>query len=447
MKIAEGQRKTSALGTSEPLLAAEPPSAVETLERELAARQRGRTWKVVLALVAVAGASYGVVAYQREREPAAPPRYVTGSVENRDITETVESSGKLQPLTEVKVGTQVSGRVVRVHVDFNDTVKKGDLLAEIDPSLFGAQVSQVAGQLSAADAQLQRAQAAESAAKLTFDRTKSLQSEAIASAAELDSARNALDIARADVVAASAQAKGLRAQLASANTTLAYTKIYSPIDGIVINRDVDPGQTVASSFSAPVLFVIAQDLSAMQVLADIDEADVGKIREGMSAEVRVDAFPEQVFAGRLTQIRYSPTEVQGVVTYAAVLDVKNDRLELRPGMTATVTITANAVTQKPAVKNAALRFKPKDATKAGPPIELKPGERRVYTIDESATPTPAPDGKGTPDPVLVPLKVRVGISDGVWTELTDATLAEGGLVVTEERNTPEDKRRKFLGIF
>jgi HlyD family secretion protein len=446
MKIAEGPRKSSSLGTADQPATPATGSAVAALERELAARKRGRVWKVLGALVAVLGAAYGFRALQRDREPEPPPRFVTAPVEIRDITETVESSGKLQPLTEVRVGTQVSGRVVRVHVDFNDTVKKGDLLAEIDPSLFGAQVSQVRGQLSAAQAQLQRARAAQGAAQLAFDRAKQLTAAGIASEAELEAAQNALSIAQADVVAASAQSSGLDAQLASASTTLGYTKIYSPIDGIVINRDVDPGQTVAASFSAPVLFVIAQDLTAMQVLADIDEADVGKIREGMRAEVRVDAFPEQTFAGTLTQIRYSPTEVQGVVTYAAVLDVRNERRELRPGMTATVTITTNAIQGKPALPSAALRFKPKDVASAGGPLELGPGERRVYLLGDTP---PAQPGAGAapPAPALLPRKVRVGITDGVWTELADATLGAGARVVTEERIPPGEQRRKFLGIF
>jgi HlyD family secretion protein len=446
MKIAEGQRKPSTPGSSEQQAAPEAPNPVEALERELSARKRGRLWKSVAGVIVLAAAAYGVRALQHDREPKPPPRFVTAAVEMRDITETVESSGKLQPLTEVRVGTQVSGRVVRVHVDFNDSVKKGDLLAEIDPSLFGAQVSQVKGQLSAAHAQLQRARAAETAARLAFDRTKQLAAASIASAAELEAAENALSIARADVVGASSQTSGLDAQLASASTTLGYTKIYSPIDGIVINRDVDPGQTVAASFSAPVLFVIAQDLTAMQVLADIDEADVGKIREGMQAEVRVDAFPEQTFAGTLTQIRYSPTEVQGVVTYAAVLDVRNERLELRPGMTATVTITTSSNKGKPAVPAAALRFKPKDLASAGPPMELKPGKRRVYILGETVEAGPIAEGKPR-DPALVPLEVRVGISDGVWTELTDGALAAGAQVVTEERSSPNEQRRKFLGIF
>jgi HlyD family secretion protein len=368
---------------------------------------------------------------------------VTQALEVRDIAETIESSGKLRPLTEVKVGAQVSGRVVKVHVDFNHRVKKGDLLAEIDPRLFGAQVSQAEGQLAAARAELERARAARESAHLVLERTRELAGQAIASRAELDQARTAFDAAEASVTAADAQIKRLVAELESASTTLAYTKIYSPIDGIVIDRAVDPGQTVASSFSAPVLFVIAQDLSAMQVLADIDEADVGKIREGMAAEVRVDAFPDQTFVGKVTQIRYNPTEVQGVVTYAAVLDVKNDALALRPGMTATVSITANAVQAVTAVPSSALRFKPKELGEGGARSAPEPGQRRLYVLG----PTPQPQPDVAPKPKLDVRTVRVGISDGAWTELREASLPPGTLVVTGERSAPEEKRRKFLGIF
>jgi HlyD family secretion protein len=452
MSIAKEQRSAR---SSDPGKASVQPgqiSAVEALERDLLSRQRGRYWKLGAALLLVLGGGYAVQTYRQAQKPVPPPPFITAAVELRDIVEAIESSGKLKPLTEVKVGTQISGRVVRVHADFNRPVKKGDLLAEIDPSLFGAQVSQVAGQLSAAKAQLERARAAEQNAQTASSRTQRLKSEAIVSQAELDQAENELLMARADVVAATAQIQGLTAQLKSANTTLAYTRIYSPIDGIVIDRAVDPGQTVAASFSAPILFVIAQDLAEMQVLADIDEADVGKINEGMTADVRVDAFPDQVFRGLVTQIRYNPTEVQGVVTYAAVLDVKNDELKLRPGMTATVTITAKAAKGVNAVRNSALRFKPKEPAQAGPVLELQPGQRRLYVIDESV-PAPVPesapgaDPKGPASQRVSPRIVRVGISDGVWTELRDPSFSVGALVVTEERSSPEERRRKFLGIF
>jgi len=451
---------STTLGERRPHGAAEPArraasaperlAAVEALERELAARRRGRLVRAALGLLALVLAAVGWGAWRERQRPAPQAPFVTQRIETRDIEETIESSGKLRPLTEVKVGTQISGRVVKVHVDFNDKVKKGDLLAEIDPRLFGAQVSQATGQLGAARAQLDRARAARQAASLVLERTSELRKQAIASQAELDQAQSAFDVAGADVTAASAQVARLEAELDSASTTLGYTKIYSPIDGLIIDRQVDPGQTVAASFSAPVLFVIAEDLSDMQVLADIDEADVGKVKEGMAAAVRVDAFPDQTFAGTLTQIRYSPTEVQGVVTYAAVLDVKNDELSLRPGMTAVVSITARAVKGVPAAPSAALRFKPKELGDLGRAPALQPGQRRVYLLPPGGNVAVAAEGEGEPGapapPKLEPRVVRIGLSDGIWTELKDA-LPVGTEVVTSERAAQGAERRKFLGIF
>ncbi|HWO15029.1 MAG TPA: efflux RND transporter periplasmic adaptor subunit [Polyangiaceae bacterium] len=423
-------------------------AAVEALERELSARRRGRLWRAGIGLVALALGALGLGSWRDQQRPPALPPFVTQRIETRDIEEKIESSGKLRPLTEVKVGTQISGRVVKVHVDFNDKVKKGDLLAEIDPRLFGAQVSQATGQLGAARAQLDRARAARQSASLILKRTRELREQSIASQAELDQAQSALDVAEADVLAAGAQVARLDAELDSASTTLGYTKIYSPIDGLVIDRQVDPGQTVAASFSAPVLFVIAEDLSQMQVLADIDEADVGKLAEGMAAEVRVDAFPDRGFAGTVTQIRYSPTEVQGVVTYAAVLDVKNDAMSLRPGMTAVVSITARSVKGVTAAPSAALRFKPKELGDVARAPALEPGQRRVYLLPKAGNvPVEPGAGDNAPAPKLEPLLVKVGLSDGIWTELEGAALAPGTEVVTSERAAPDDKRRKFLGIF
>ncbi|MGC4094508.1 MAG: efflux RND transporter periplasmic adaptor subunit [Polyangiaceae bacterium] len=412
--------------------------AVTALERELSARRRGRVWKLGAALLLLAGAGFGIRAYLQRKAPIPPPPFVTVAVALRDIVESVESNGKVKPLTEVKVGTQVSGRVVNVYVDFNSQVKRGDLLAEIDPSLFKAQFGQVSGQLGHAEADLDRARATERAARVHLDRTRQLRADSLAPQADLERAESNVQIAGADVLAAQAQIKGLKSQLASAGTTLAYTKIYSPIDGIVIDRAVDPGQTVASSFSAPVLFVIARDLSAMQALADIDEADVGKLKEGMPASVRVDAFQDDSFAGRVTQIRFSPTEVQGVVTYAAVVEVKNDQLKLRPGMTATVTIKTASVKGVKAVRNAALRFKPKDPAQAAPNVEFAPGQRRLYLLEG--------DAKGEAKPKLLPTLVQVGISDGMWTELKSEQPALDRHVVSEERAASKE-RTKFLGVF
>lgn len=444
-----GSPETSrAPGSTEKTSVPERLAAVEALERELDARRRGRYRRLGLAVVALVAGALAFGAWRDRQRPAPVSPFITQRIEQRDIEETIESSGKLRPLNEVKVGTQVSGRVVDVHVDFNDAVKKGQLLAEIDPRLFGAQVSQAQGQLSSARAQLERAKASQKSALVQLARTRDLKAESIASQVELDQAESAVDVANAEVSAASAQIARLVAELDSASTTLGYTRIYSPIDGTIIDRQVDPGQTVAASFSAPLLFVIARNLSQMQVLADIDEADVGKIEEGMTAKIRVDAFPDQAFAGTVTQIRYSPTEVQGVVTYAAVLDVENDRLSLRPGMTAVVSIAAQSVKGAIAVPSAALRFKPKELGELARAPALEPGQRRLFLPPPAAS--PAADASGdaaAPPPPLESRLVRIGISDGAWTELKDSPLPAGSDVVTGERAADGDKRRKFLGIF
>ncbi len=409
-------------------------SAVEQLERELS-RRSSRRWlkRVVLSVVLLAGVA-GYLAYQRTQQPPPQPRYRTRALEVRDIVQRVESTGRLKPLTEVQVGAQVSGRVVGVHVDFNSKVSEGDLLAEIDPQLFGAQVGQVSGQLEAAKADLKRAESRVRAAKTDLARLSILVREGIATQAELDQAQAAFDVATAEVAASTAMMAGLRSQLSSARTTLAYTKIYSPIDGVVITRAVEPGQTVAASFSSPVLFVIAEDLKQMQVLADVDEADVGKLSEGMHAKVTVDAFMGDTFEGAVTQIRYSPNEVQGVVTYSAVIDVGNPELKLRPGMTATVSITTQEAKQTLAAPNAALRFKPEDP--AGELTPLEHGQVRVYRIS----------GGAVGEEQVAPFVIESGITDGLWTQVRGEGLAAGTELVTEQTDKSENSRR-FFGLF
>jgi HlyD family secretion protein len=398
----------------------------------------------VVVVAAVAAVAPGAYAAREATKPPPLPRFTEKAVQRRDVVQEVQSTGKVKPLTEVQVGAQVTGRVVKVLVDFNSTVKKGDLLAEIDPQLFGAQVSQVQAQLEAAKANQLRAEASLATASTTFDRLEALRREGVATPAEVDQAKGSRAVASAEVAASKATIAQLRAQLTSARTTLQYTQIYSPIDGVVINREIDPGQTVAASLSAPVLFVIAQDLSKMQVMADIDEADVGKLTETMPATVIVDAFPGDTFRGKVTQIRYSPTEVQGVVTYSAVIDVDNPELKLRPGMTATVSISTKSATGVAAVPNASLRFRPIDTAApdedgapsddAGPTAPLKFGEGRVYQ-----TAGGQPGAERAAEKV-----VRIGITDGMWTEVQSG-LAPGDSVIVEQRDAK--KKAKFLGIF
>lgn len=416
--------------------------AVRDLEKKLRAEGARRWLRRGLVVAALVALVVGYGSYRRATRPPPAPRFTTEVVETRDVVEQVQSTGSVKPLTEVQVGAQVSGRMVKVHVDFNSKVKKGDLLAEIDPTLYGAQVSQSGAQLKAAEASAKRAQARLTTAKAGLKRLQGLKAEGIATPADVEQAQGEHDVAEADLAASSAQISQIRAQLSGARTTLAYARIFSPIDGIVVNRAVDPGQTVAASFAAPVLFVIAQDLSKMQVLAEIDEADVGKIREQMKAEVVVDAFVGQKFQGTVTQVRFSPNNVQGVVTYSAVIEVGNPELKLRPGMTATVTIKTREAKGALAMRNAALRFRPlPDKDEDGkpkpvkPPPPLDPGKGRVYLMTGGAR------GAETVEDRVV----GVGITDGIWTELTDpAGLVTGQAVVVEQR---DEKKQKRFGMF
>ncbi|HVU04245.1 MAG TPA: efflux RND transporter periplasmic adaptor subunit [Polyangiaceae bacterium] len=418
---------------------ARPEEVARALEEELRTRGRRKWTNRLGALVLLVAAGGGIRAYLEHRKPPPAPKFTTQKVERREIAEEVQSTGKVKPLKEVQVGAQVSGRVVSVSVDYNDRVKKGDVLAEIDPRVFGAQVNQARAQITAANALVKKAEASLAVAETTLARLERLRKDNLATQADYDTARGNRDVAKADVAASEAQLAQLEAQLASAATTLQYTKITSPIDGMVITRSIDPGQTVASSFAAPVLFVIAPDLAEMQVLADIDEADVGKVKEGTEATVVVDAFPGKTFHGKVAQIRYSPNDVQGVVTYSAIIDVKNPDLELRPGMTATVTVETRRAQGALAVSNAALRFRPvkppePGATTVPPPVfgtELKPGQGRLYT-----------PGANPDEPVET--VVDVGITDGRYTEILKG-LGDGALVITEQKDAKRPE--KFLGLF
>ncbi|HVW27661.1 MAG TPA: efflux RND transporter periplasmic adaptor subunit [Polyangiaceae bacterium] len=421
---------------------AAPEEARRALERELRARGSRRWLTRLVVLAAAVLVAWGGRAYYQHRKPPPPPRYSTRKVEERDIFEEVQSTGKVKPLKEVQVGAQVSGRVVDVSVDFNSKVKKGEVLAEIDPRVFGAAVSQARAQIESAKAALKRAQATLLVNETLLARVKKLQRENLSTQADLDQAEGNRNVSKADVASAEANLAELQANLASAATTLQYTKITSPIDGMVITRSIDPGQTVASSFAAPILFVIAPDLEQMQVLADIDEADVGKVKEGMAATIVVDAFPGDVFKGQVMQIRYSPNDVLGVVTYSAVIHVGNPELKLRPGMTATVTVQTRKAEGVPAVPNAALRFRPvaNDAPSSGsspaaPPsvfgAELKPGEGRVYVPSSGAD-------------EAVEKVVAIGLTDGRFTEVK-SELGVGAEVITEQRDAKRPP--KFLGLF
>lgn len=405
---------------------APPTRAAERAElvRQLGKVEGGRRWLRRLGVVAALAAMVGAgVAYKIHTQPPPPARYVTAELSRGDVEETVQSTGQVQPTTEVQVGAQVSGRITKVYVDFNSRVKKGDVLAELDPTLFGAQLDSNAAQVASANANVRRAQASVTTSLQKVDRTKKLVGEGIGSQADLDAAQGAYDVAVADLAAARAQVAQYGAQLKSSKTNLEYTRIFSPIDGMVISRDIDPGQVVAASFQAPTLFVIAEDLTKMRVLADIDEADVGKLQEGMPAGIRVDAFPRDVFKGTVSQVRFAANSDQGVVTYAAVIDVANPEMKLRPGMTATVTVVTASVKDAVRIPNAALRFKPtppKDQAGRPQREKLEPHTGRIYVLTSS---TP---GAETIEPKIV----KLGVNDGVYT--ATSTDLGGARIVTDE---------------
>jgi HlyD family secretion protein len=405
------------------------------LEKELAAAGGGRKWLRRLVVLAVIAALIGaVVAWRIKTAPPPASRFVLAEITTGDVVETVQSTGQVKPRSEVQVGAQVSGRLTKVHVDFNSKVKAGDVLAEIDPTLLSAQMEGSRAQLLSALASVKRAEANLASAKQRLDRAKKLVAEGLGTQADLDAAGAAYDVGVAEVAAAKAQIAQTSAQLKSGQTNLDYTKIFSPIDGVVINRAVDEGQTVAASFQAPVLFVIANDLAKMRVFADIDEADVGKVREGMTSEIGVDAFPGETFLGKVEQVRFSPVSASGVVTYAAVIDVENPDLKLRPGMTASVVVRSAEAKAARRLPNSALRFKPSPPKDdKGKPIPQEPlpklekGKGRVWVITDE---TP---GKEKVEPRVV----DVGITDGIHTVLlTDLGDAK---VVRDE--TDEDPKK------
>jgi HlyD family secretion protein len=412
-------------------------TAADDLRKTLAAEEGGRVWLRRLAIFGgVAVLVAGGLGWRVTHRPPPPARYVTASIAVGDVTEKVQATGAVQPLLQVNVGAQTNGRVTRVDVDFNSIVHKGDVLAEIDPTITQSQVTQAQAGLDAQRAQLASAKANLETTKVAYERVQKLYAQNLASKADVDTAKGSYDVAVANVGAQAAQINAQTAQLSQSVTNVGFTKIYSPVDGIVVTRGIDPGATVVASFQSPVLFVIAQDLRKMRVLADIDEADVGKLREKMEAEAVVDAFPGETFHGIVQQVRYSPNTVAGVVTYSAVVEVENPEEKLRPGMTATVTIKTREAKAVLRVPNSALRFKPTPPPAADggvgtspPEAPLGKGQGRVHVLVSDKP------GEEKDEVRVVP----VGVTDGLFTELTDGSLPAGTKVVTDEL---DEKKKK-----
>ena len=331
-------------------------------------------------------------------------KYETAHVARGRIVQHVTASGSLSAVVSVDVGSQVSGKISALYVDFNSAVKKGQLVAEIDPTVYGASLRQAEGELAStrADVTLKRQ---------NLERKKILTP--LRAASQLD-----LDQAVAELAQSEASVTIRQAAVESAKANLDYCKITAPVDGIVISRKVDVGQTLIAAMNTPVLFTVAQDITKMNISAAVSEADIGQVRSGQQVDFAVDAFPDDVFHGNVVQVRRSPTTTQNVVTYESIIAVANPEQKLFPGMTADVSILVSERANVLTVPNAALRYTPPEGFtfETVPPTKIERNQRLVYSL-------------GTNDAKLKPIIVRTGLSDGVDTEIIEG-IAEGARLIT-----------------
>jgi HlyD family secretion protein len=427
-----------------------------------------KTW--IIGALTLAAAGGGAYAWTRNAKPAAP-KYETVKVDQGRIVARVTATGTLSALVTVQVGSQVSGRISELFADFNSTVKKGQVIAKMDPSLFKAAVEQARANYAAAKGNLERSKAQAVEAERQFERAKALAERQLIATADRDTAESTAAAARAQVSASEGAVAQAAASLNQAEVNLAYSTIKSPIDGVVISRSVDVGQTVAASLQAPTLFTIAEDLSKMQVDTSVAEADVGKLRPDMPATFLVDAYPQERFRGKVRQIRNAPQTVQNVVTYDAVIDVDNPELKLKPGMTANVTFIYAEKPNVLRVPNAALRFRaPSELMKKAEPAASNANAANTDPAaaasgERQAAPERPRQGRGgegrggegrsgegrggggrfgpreEPDQRTVwvlpmlgeprPVRIRTGITDGTLTELAEGDLHAGDALITE----------------
>jgi HlyD family secretion protein len=409
---------------------------------------------VIIALIVAAAAGFFVWNRSRAADAEGDKKYQTAVVERGTVTATVTATGTVSAVTTVQIGSQVSGVIARLHADFNSPVKEGQLIAELDPTPFEAQVEQRRADVEKAAIDLRNAD-------INLKRQQRLAAEGLAPQAELDTALAVFDTAGAQVEQA-------RAALNQAETNLSYTKIRSPIDGVVADRQYDVGQTVAASFQAPTLFTIAQDLTKMQIQADVDQADIGRVEIGQHTMFTVDAYPEERFDGEIRQIRLNATVTQNVVTYPVIIEVANPEEKLRPNMTANVTIDVAKVEGVLRIPNAALRFKPDTKAAETPAAGAPPAQAAQNAPRGEGQQAPqgstdrqaavlggqgstgvertgdmlgqarraAPPRRNTQTVYrlegteLKPVEIRTGITDGRFTQVVEGELKEGDVIVT-----------------
>ena len=382
-------------------------------------------------MAVAAGATVIAVARYRAAERKPTVRLETAVVDRGPVAAKVTATGSLSALVTVSVGSQVSGRIDKLLVDFGSVVSKGQTLATIDPSFFDAAVAQARANLGAAKAAVDKAVAEQQQAARSRARANDLFSDGLTSRADLEAAEADLEVADAAYKAARAGAAQAKAALDQAELNRKYTTIVSPIDGVVISRNVDVGQTVAAALQAPTLLLVAEDLTRMQVDTNVAEADVGKIRPAMGVTFGVDAYPERTFRGVVRQVRDNAQTIQNVVTYDAVIDVANDDRLLKPGMTASVTFVYATRENALRLPNAALRFKPDVAMVAAMSAQ---GPAKIAASHPGVDADLPKDGRVVwvnHDGFAYSEEIRVGISDGTFTEVRDGELHEGDQVVVE----------------
>lgn len=420
-------------------------------------------WLIVACVAVIIG---GVAAFAMRRSD--PVEYFGAKVERGDIRDVVDVTASVNAVRTVQVGSQVSGTVAKLYVDFNSRVHKGDIVALIEPSLLQGALQQAVADLesaqanlTAAEANVDRDRATATQTKGEYERVSTLAAEHLATQQELEMARSNYDAAGASVAAAVANVAQARAQIkqkdaavAIARTNVDHTVIRSPIDGIVVARNVDVGQTVAASLQAPTIFTIAQDLTRMQLYAKADESDVSRIKVGAHVTFKVDAFPKETFSGTVSQIRMNATTVQNVVTYDAIIDFDNPELKLFPGMTAYVTVPVATVQNALKVPNGALRYNPPVSPDALRALYSKYGiaaDQQIGATDRDQTPSASIASAATAgaprrahdesvvvwklqtDKTIVPVQIALGLTDHAYTEVTGVlrgTLGAGDDVVT-----------------
>jgi len=409
------------------------PSEIERiLELHPAPRRRRLLRRIAAGAIILAVIAGGAFWYRQSAATGAATTYQTEAVERGPLVVTVTATGTIEPTTQVDVSSEMSGVVRSVNVENNSLIKKGDVLAQLDIDRLQAQLARAKATLAASEARLIDAQATVEERNRAYDRQVSLRKKGFAPEQDLEIARAARDRAVAAVTSAEADIAVAKADVNLQEIEIGKSRIVSPIDGIVLKRSVEPGQTVASSLQAPVLFTLAEDLKRMQLEAEVDEADIGAVASGQAASFTVDAYPGKSFAARIETLEFSPQEVDGVVTYKAILSVDNSELLLRPGMTATAQITVKEVDNALTVPNAALRYEPP-----------KQAERRSRSLLSAFMPRPPRFENATKNEAVTNdravwilrdgapqrISVNTGSSDGKRTEIVKGEIAAGDDVV------------------